>query len=65
MSFRVSNKEVFLLTAGKPVAFETIGIILSEGNSLGQIIDFKVRPDVKVGDKVVNPADSIAKGQIN
>ncbi len=65
MSFRVNNQGDLLLTAGTPVALETIGVILSEGTTVGQIIDFKVRADVKVGDKVVIPAGSIAKGQVS
>lgn len=65
MSFRVNSQGDILLTAGTPIALETIGVILSEGTTVGQIIDFKVRADVKVGDKVVIPSGSIAKGQVS
>lgn len=65
MSFRPNVNGDVLLNAGTPVALETIGVIVSEGATVGQLIDFKVRADVKVGDKIVIPAGSIAKAQVS
>lgn len=65
MSFRPNVNGDVLLTAGTPVALETIGVIVSEGATVGQLIDFKVRADVKVGDKVVIASGSIAKAQVS
>lgn len=65
LSFRPNVSGDVLLPAGTPVALETIGVIVSEGATVGQLIDFKVRADVKVGDKVVIPAGSIAKAQVS
>jgi hypothetical protein len=64
MSFRVNPGAELLLTAGTPVAIETIGMIISDGAAVGQIIDLKVRADVKVGEKVVIAKGTLAKGQV-
>lgn len=64
MSFRVSPYSEVILTAGTMIPLETIGTISSENLSAGQTIDLKVRTDVKVGDKVVIAAGSIAKAQV-
>ena len=65
MSFRVSPYSEVILTAGTMIPLETIGTISSENLTAGQTIDFKVRTDVKVGDKVVIQAGSIAKAQVS
>jgi hypothetical protein len=64
MSFRVSPYGEVVLNAGTLVPLETIGVITSQGLTAGQTIDFKVRADVKVGEKVVIAAGSIAKAQV-
>jgi hypothetical protein len=65
MSFSpIMNGDV-ILTAGTPIPIETVGVLTSDGTTVGQLIDFKVRADVKVGDKVVIAAGSIAKGQVS
>ena len=64
MSFkRVDNGEV-VLNSGTYVPLETMSMIRSDQVSIGQIIDFRIKYDVKVGDKTVIPAGSIAKGQV-
>lgn len=64
LSFRVKADGQIILPAGTIVPLETIGEIKSDAISSGQMVDFKVRSDVKVGDVVVIPAGSIAKGQV-
>ena len=64
MSFRMKTDGEVILAAGTPVPLEAIGTISSDGLSAGQTVDFKVRADVKVGDKVVIAAGSIAKAQV-
>jgi hypothetical protein len=64
MSFRMKNNGEVILSAGTAVPLEAIGTISSDGLSAGQTVDFKVRSDVKVGDKVVIAAGSIAKAQV-
>lgn len=63
MSFTMRADGV-VVNAGTAVTLETASTISSETISPGQIIDFKVRYDVKVGDKVVIAAGSLAKGQV-
>lgn len=63
MSFNIKQDDI-ILSAGTSVSLETISSINSDLAAPGQIVDFKVRHDVKVDDKVVIPAGSIAKGQI-
>ena len=65
LSFRVSPYGEVILNAGTMIPLETIGTITSENLSAGQTIDFKVRTDVKVGDKTVIAAGSIAKAQVS
>jgi hypothetical protein len=65
MSFRVSPYGEVILSAGTMIPLETIGTISSENLSSGETIDFKVRTDIKVGDKVVIAAGSIAKAQVS
>lgn len=50
--------------AGTPVFLETTKIISSRYLKVGQTIDLRVRYDVKVDDKVVIKAGSLAKGQV-
>lgn len=64
MSFTYKKQADIVLTAGTTVPLETTSIIRSDEVSAGQIIDFKVRSDVKVNDKVVIAAGSVAKGQV-
>ena len=64
LSFRVKADGQVILPSGTIVPLETLGTINSESISAGEMIDFKVRSDVKVGEVVVVPAGSIAKGQV-
>ncbi|MBC8053944.1 MAG: hypothetical protein H7Y13_12835 [Sphingobacteriaceae bacterium] len=63
MSFNMRADGVTVI-AGTSVALETASTISSSGITPGQIIDFKVKYDVKVGDKVVIAAGAPAKGQV-
>jgi len=63
MSFKLRADGV-VINAGTSIPLETVSTISSAAITPGQIIDFKVRYDIKVGDKVVIPAGSIAKGQV-
>lgn len=65
MSFRVSPYGEVVLNAGTMIPLESISSISSENLTAGQTIDFKVRTDVKVGDKVVIAAGSLAKAQVS
>ena len=64
MSFSIKGDGTVVLNAGTPVSLETINMIQSDNVSVGQTIDFRVKYDVKVDDKVVIAAGSIAKGQV-
>lgn len=59
----IGNGEV-VLNAGTNVELETISMIQSDMVNVGQTIDFRVKYDVKVGDKTVITAGTIAKGQV-
>ena len=63
MSFKMRGDGV-VLNAGTSVPLETVNAIRSDQVSVGQTIDFRVKFDVKVGDKTVVAAGSIAKGQV-
>lgn len=63
MSFKMRGDGV-VLNAGTSVPLETVSMIRSDQVSVGQSIDFRVKFDVKVGDKTVIAAGSIAKGQV-
>ncbi len=63
MSF-VTRKETVELRAGSGILLETVNTISSETIIPGQMINFRVTQDVKVGKTVVIPAGSIAKGQV-
>jgi len=64
MSFTYKKQMDVVLTAGASVPLETVSTINSADVQAGQIIDFKVKNDIKVGDKVVIAAGAPAKGQV-
>lgn len=64
ISFTSSADEPIMLNAGTSVQLETISMIQSNLVSVGQTIDFRVKYDVKVNDKTVIAAGSLAKGQV-
>ncbi|PMD93763.1 hypothetical protein BWI97_17635 [Siphonobacter sp. BAB-5405] len=64
MSFRMRGNAEVVLPAGTPIPMETMSLIRSDQVIPGQVIDFRVKYDVKVEDQVVIPAGSIAKGQV-
>ncbi len=64
MSFTLKGDGEVVLNAGTRVALETISMIQSDTVAIGQTIDFRVKYDVKVDNKVVIAAGSIAKGQV-
>ncbi len=64
MSFKMHPSGEVVLNAGTNVSLETIGLLKSDQLTVGQNIDFRVKYDVKVGDKTVISAGSIAKGQV-
>lgn len=66
MSFKMHSgkPQAVVLTSGTSIPLETVSAIQSDLVSAGQMIDFKVRYDVKVDDVVVIPAGSIARGQV-
>jgi hypothetical protein len=59
-----SANDRIIVNAGTPIILETISSLKSDKLTPGQLIDFKVKYDIIVGDKVVIPAGTIAKGQI-
>jgi hypothetical protein len=64
MSVTIRAHNGVVLNAGTNVALETIGMIQSNTVIAGQAIDLRVKYDVKVGDKVVIPAGTFAKGLV-
>jgi hypothetical protein len=64
MSFHSRENGETVLNAGTMVALETISVIKSNSVLIGQIIDFRVPYDVKVDNKVVIAAGSMARGQV-
>lgn len=64
MSFKMIGNGVIVLNAGTSISLETINPLRSDLVMPGQMIDFRVRTDVKVDGKTVIAAGSIAKGQI-
>jgi hypothetical protein len=64
MSFTIRKPLDVVLPAGTPVALETTTLIRSDEAQMGQIVEFKVRSDVKINNKVVIAAGALAKGQI-
>ena len=63
MSFTMPNGTV-VLKAGTMIPMELVSTITSKTARNGQMVDFRVMSDVKVGGKTVIPAGSIAQGQI-
>ncbi|WP_256010413.1 hypothetical protein [Desertivirga xinjiangensis] len=63
MSFRMRADGV-VLNAGTSVILETATSLSSSTLAPGQIIDFKVRYDVKANEKTVIKAGSLARGQV-
>ncbi|MBX7052874.1 MAG: hypothetical protein K1X54_12620 [Flavobacteriales bacterium] len=64
MSFKINGKGEIILQAGTNVALETTNMIQSDMVAVGQIIDFRVKYDVKVDGKTVIAAGSLAHGQV-
>ncbi len=64
MSFKMTGDGEETLNAGTNVSLETVSMIQSEFVSVGQTIDFRVKYDVKVDNKIVISAGAIAKGQV-
>lgn len=64
LSFRMPARVEVNLPAGTSIPLELTQPINSKFMAPGQTVDFRVRYDVKVGDAVVIPAGSLAKGQI-
>jgi hypothetical protein len=64
MSFTIRTPLDVILPSGTAVAMETITALDSKEAAIGQIVEFKIKSDIKVANKVVIAAGSIAKGQI-
>lgn len=64
MSFTISKPLDVILPSGTSVVMETITAINSKEATVGQVLEFKIKGDIKVNNKVVIAAGSIAKGQI-
>jgi hypothetical protein len=64
LSFRVAPTGEVVLNAGTLIPLESIGTVSSANLTAGQTLEFKVRTDVKVGDKVVIRGGSIATAQV-
>ena len=62
-SLHAQNQVV--LKAGTPIVLETVTPVTSKTASMGTVVDFKVISDVRVGNAVVIPAGTIAKGQVS
>jgi hypothetical protein len=59
-----SARDTVTLNAGTSIILETVSYLTSESLAPGMSIDFKVKYDVKAGERTVIPAGSIAKGQV-
>ncbi|MFV0467811.1 MAG: hypothetical protein ACK5MK_02665 [Dysgonomonas sp.] len=64
LSFTTTNAGKVILPAGSTIALETISTLDSSTASVGQIVDFRVIYDVRINEKVVIKAGTLAKGQI-
>ncbi len=60
----ISANEKVTLNAGTSIILETVSFLKSDLLVPGQLIDFKVKYDVKVDSKTVIKAGTIAKGQV-
>ena len=63
VTFNLSAENV-KLSAGTSIPLETVNTIDADNLTDGQIIDFRVMTDIKVGNQVLIKAGSIAKGQV-
>ena len=64
MSFTTGGDVGVVLNAGTSINLETVSTIQSDMVVVGQVVDFIVKTDVKVDNKVVIAAGAIAKGQV-
>lgn len=64
MSFSAGGDAGVVLNAGTSINLETVSTIQSDMVVVGQIVDFRVKSDVRVDNKVVIAAGAIAKGQV-
>jgi hypothetical protein len=64
MSFTMRKYADVVLPAGTPLLLETTKQLVSDQMLMGDLVEFKLRSDVKVGDKVVIAAGALAKGQV-
>lgn len=64
LSFRTREVVPVTLNAGTQIPLELTQTLNSKLVQVGQTIDFRVRSDIKAGNRVVIPAGSIAKGLI-
>lgn len=64
MSFTTGGDVGVVLNAGTSINLETVSTIQSDMVVVGQVVDFRVKTDVKVDNKVVIAAGAIAKGQV-
>jgi hypothetical protein len=64
MSFKMKGNGEIILPAGTMISLETASIIRSDQVTPGQMIDLRVKSDVKVGDITVIKAGSLAKAQV-
>lgn len=60
----VASKAESILPAGTMVPLETTVLLKSGDVTYGETIEFKVRRTVKIGDEVIIPANTIARGQV-
>ncbi len=60
----ISPNEKVILKAGTPLQLELVNIVDTKTIQPGQIVDFRVKFDIKANNKVVIPAGAIAKGQV-
>jgi hypothetical protein len=64
MSFKSQGNGEVVLNAGTNIVIETVSVLRSDQVMAGQIVDLRVKYDVKVGEKTVIAAGTIAQGQI-
>jgi hypothetical protein len=64
MSFKSAEMESVTLQAGTGMTLETVTTLDSSEIFVGQIIDFRVKYDVKAEGMTVIPGGSIAQGQV-
>lgn len=64
LSFTTVENQAVVLPAGTQILLENVNNIQSSTITAGQIVDFRVVYDVKVNQKVLVKAGTIAKGQV-